>query len=537
MERLLAQFWMPSGVDLARFSPELAIVGTIVVILVAPLIVGRSARITGAITIIGIIVAALFTLNVSDQVADQGFTGLAPASASGMLIADNLSVCFKLILLLFTACVTALWWAGPEGNQRDAPEFFVLLLGSALGMILMVSTVNLLMIVVAIEMASLSSYALVGFHKRDRLAAEVALKYAIFGAVAAALMLYGISLLYGLYGSLSFIEVANGAVADIQAGQHLGICGIALLCFLCGIGFKISAVPFHFWCPDAFQGARIEVTTWLSVASKAAGLMLLLRLVHTVSAAAGEATVIARLAPLAWTLGILAMVTCTYGNLAAYMQTSVKRLLAYSSIAHAGYMLMAVAIFALPGSPGAQLAVSALLIYVLIYLFMNLGAFGVTALVSWYTGDDALDSFNGLIRRAPWLAVAMLFCLVSLVGLPPFAGFIGKYWILYALAQQGDVAHWLYWVLFVVMVLNTLISLYYYLRVVVRMMLVDDGQPEVRSPVGGTALVTACGALLILLLIFSNPLKHAADRYSVNLFTSTVMTADTVASADAVGQP
>lgn len=286
------------------------------------------------------------------------------------------------------------------------------------------------------------------------------------------------------------------------------------------------AVPFHFWCPDAFQGAKIEVTTWLSVASKAAGLLLLLRLVHTFCGAVGQQQAMGILSPLAWTLGIFAMVTCTYGNLAAYMQTSVKRLLAYSSIAHAGYMLMAVAIFAQPGSAGAQQAVAAVLVYVLIYLFMNLGAFGITALVYWHTGSDHLDAFNGLIRRAPWLAVPMLFCLMSLVGLPPFAGFVAKYWILYALAKQGDVAQWLYWILFVVAVINTLVSLYYYLRIVVRMMLVDDGQAEVRAPLGGTVLANVCGLLLIVILIFAGPLKRAADGYAVNLYAEPVVTAE-----------
>lgn len=537
MHGLLAQIWTPGGTDLARFAPELALVGTIVVILVAPLIVGRSARLTGTIVLVGLAVAALFTLKVADQVAGRAFSGMSPSSGSGMLIADNLSVYFKLIVLLFAACVTALWWSGPAEGRRNAPEFFVLLLGGALGMALMVSTLNLLMIVVAIELASLSSYAIVGFNKRDRMGAEAAFKYAVFGAVSAALMLYGISLLYGLYQSLGFVDVAAGVVGDLHAGRNGAVVAIGLLCFLCGIGFKVSAVPFHFWCPDAFQGARIEVTTWLSVVSKAAGLMLLLRLVHSLADAAGTTVAIGRLAPVAWTLGILAMVTCTFGNFCAYVQTSVKRLLAYSSIAHAGYMLMAVAIIATPGSPGAAASVAAVLVYVLIYLFMNLGAFGVTALVSWQTGNDSLDSFNGLFRRAPLLAVAMLFCLVSLVGLPPFAGFIGKWWILWALADEGGPAG-LYWILVFVAVLNTLISLYYYLRVVVRMALVDDGQPEVRAPAGGTALVTVCGLLLIVILIFARPIKHTADRYSVNLFApQAVLTAEAVPDADTMWQP
>ncbi|MFQ5491606.1 MAG: NADH-quinone oxidoreductase subunit N [Phycisphaerae bacterium] len=526
MSALLGQLWMPSGVDLFRFSPELVLVGTLVAILVVPLVLGRSAGLTGTIALVGVGIATWLTVRVGVEVRGEGFSGLAPSASSGMLIADNVGVFFKIMVLGFAACVTVLWWIGSAETERDAPEFFVLLLGSAVGMCLMAGTLNLLMMLVAIEMASLPSYAIVGFAKRDRRAAEVSLKYAVFGAVSAAIMLYGISLLYGLYQSLNFVDVAGGVVADLVAGRRVVTLGAGLACLFCGIGFKISAVPFHFWCPDAFEGARIEVTTWLSVVSKAAGLILLARLVHTLSAAGGAAGALDSLAPLAWGIGIVAMLTCTVGNLAAYKQSSVKRLLAYSSVAHAGYMLMAVAIFAVPGSTGVSEGMAALLTYVAIYLVMNLGAFGVVALVYWQTGSDSIDAFNGLIRRAPWLAVAMLFCLMSLVGLPPFAGFMGKYWILYALGQQGDAANWLYWILFLVAVINTLISLYYYLRVVVRMMLADDGQPEVRAPLGGTVLVTVCGALLIAMLIFAQPIKHWADRHAVNLYAPPVATAD-----------
>ncbi|MHC4091914.1 MAG: NADH-quinone oxidoreductase subunit N [Planctomycetota bacterium] len=537
MTSLLAQFWMPTRQDLFWFSPELALVGTIVVILVAPLIVGRSARLTGTIALLGVLFAGWLTWRVSLDVAGGGQSGLAPEAGAGMLIADNLSAYFKLIVLLFAACVTALWWMGSAPTEREAPEFFVLLLGGALGMILMVSSLNLLMLILAIEMASLPSYAIVGFSKRDRLAAEVSLKYAIFGAVSAAIMLYGASLLYGLYHSLSLTQIAAGVVTDLLNEHNVTTVFIALLCFFCGVGFKISAVPFHFWCPDAFQGARIEVTTWLSVVSKAAGLLLLLRLVHAFSAAVGEQQAMSIMAPLAWAIGVVAMLTCTIGNLAAYMQTSVKRLLAYSSIAHAGYMLMAVAIFVVPGGPGAHQGIAAVLLYVLIYLFMNLGAFGVTAMVYWQTGSDSLDSFNGLARRSPWLAVPMLFCLMSLVGLPPFAGFLAKYWILYALAQQGNAADWLYWILFVVAVLNTLISLYYYLRIVVRMMLTDDGQPAVRAPLGGAVLVNVCAFLLIAMLIFAGPVKHWTDKYAVNLFAPPVVVADAGQAEDTLADP
>lgn len=456
-------------------------------------------------------------------------SGLSPQVGSGMLIADNLSVCFQIILLVFLAGVIWLWWLGSADSERNAPEFFILLLGSAFGMMLMVSTVNLLMIVIAIETASLPSYAFVGFDKRDRIGAEASLKYMIFGGVCAAIMLYGASLLYGLVGSLSVVDVARYAVDNLAVGENRILLAVALLCFLAGIAFKISAVPFHFWCPDAFEGAKIEVTTWLSVVSKAAGLFLLVRLALVFCAAVDTQVEMTLVRPFAWVIGIMAAVTCTVGNFSAYKQRSVKRLLAYSSIAHAGYMMMAAAVFIHPDVKGHEAGVTAMLVYVIIYLFMNLGAFGVTALVAWSTGSDNIESFTGLRRRAPWIAVPMVICLMSLVGIPPLAGFIGKWWILVALGSLGNVTGttgWfslstLGWLLVIVMVLNTLVSLYYYLRVVVRMTLFDDGQPVLRTPVGGAVLVNVCALMLLALFILANPLKGTADRFSRSLFQAT----------------
>lgn len=531
MNGLLDTIWMPSAEQLFWFSPELALVGTIVVILVASVILGRRPGLTAAITLIGAAATVLLTLRVAHVVAGGGHSGLSPEAGAGMLIADNLAVYFKLVLMLFLGGVTALWWIGSARTERNAPEFFVLLIGSALGMTLMVSTLNLLMMVIAIEMASLSSFALVAFDKTNRRAAEAALKYAIFGAVSTALMLYGVSLLYGLFATLNVGVIADRAVAAFVAGDNVLLLGLALLAVLCGIAFKISAVPFHFWCPDAFEGAKIEVTTWLSVVSKAAGLVLLLRLVFVFSTVQGPGPFeTPPLTPVAWAIGIMAAVTCTFGNFAAYQQTSVKRLLAYSSIAHAGYMLMAGALLAVAGS---QAAIAALLVYILVYLFMNLGAFGVTALVAWQSdGDDSIQAFTGLARRAPWLAVPMIFCLVSLVGLPPFGGFIAKFWLLYALALQGAACHWLGWFLFVVAVFNTLFSLFYYLRVIKQMALQDDTRPALPTAPGGIALVNVCGIVLLVLgVLVISGVKDSADRYAGNLFTPASISSEEALTA------
>ncbi len=553
----LAQFWTPPLDQLWRVSPELALVGTIVAVLIVSLFAGRNPYTTAAITLLGVLAALLLAGAISADVFSHPQAGLAPAAAPPMLIADNFAVFFKLFLLLFLALVTGLWVIGEEVRRRarglqygvsggrgglgetalhrlsapNAPEFFTLLLGSALGMILMVSTLNLLMIILAIELASLPSYAIAGFNKRDRLSAEASLKYVVFGAVTAAIMLYGVSLLYGYYGTLDVPTIA-ARIADRagESGAGRGVLGVGLFALCVGIGFKIAAVPFHFWCPDVFEGAPIEVTTWLSVASKAAGLGLFLRLVSALTAPVAPDQIEAIWGPMAVAIGIFASLTCTIGNFAAYRQDNVKRLLAYSSIAHAGYMLMAGAILvpaeAGSSAAGANPAMSALAVYVFTYLFMNLGAFGATAIVSWQTGSESLSAFADLGRRTPWVAVPMAVCLFSLVGLPPLGGFIAKWWLLYALGEAAAGRPWL-WGLVIVLVLNTLFSLYYYVRVVVAMFLRgrprSAGEPLSAAPLGGVIMVNACAVLLLFLgTIGVRPVKTLADHYASDLFHTSV---------------
>lgn len=510
------------------FSPMIALTATMLAIVMCPLIAGRGARTIAGITAAGLIAAIILAFRVAKATADGGISGLSTIPGAAILIADNLSSGYQILLLLFLAAVTYLWWIGSAHRETDAPEFFILLLGSALGMSLMVSTANLLMIVIAIETASLPSYAIVGFDKRDRLGAEASLKYMIFGAVCAAIMLYGASLIYGLVGSLNVADLARYTFEQYGTGKGGVLLAVGLLCFFAGILFKISAVPFHFWCPDAFQGARIEVTTWLSVVSKAAGLILLARMVLIFCSAVDVPQAMGSLRFVAWFIAIVAAVTCTVGNFAAYRQTSVKRLLAYSSIAHAGYMMMAAAVFVHPSLPGYQQGMSALLMYIVIYLLMNLGAFGVAALVYWDTGSDSIDSFTGLIRRAPALAIPMIICLVSLVGLPPFAGFLGKWWILVALGSMNNNIGWF---LVIAAVLNTLFSLYFYVRIIVQMTLRDRDDAPVQSPLGGIALVNACAVLLIALFVFATPLKNRADSYTRNLYKPVVRTGPELAES------
>jgi NADH-quinone oxidoreductase subunit N len=515
----LSAIWMPSAEDLAHLGPLWSIATTIVAILLAALIGGRNWRVCGILAIAGgLFTAWLCAKNFAHPIT---WAGLTPKGEWPMLVVDPFSNFFIFLISLFLVLITGMWWLGQGSDltglrtqRKDAVEFFVLFIGSAFGMALMVSTTNLLMIILAVESASLPSYGLAGFRKKHRPAAEASLKYILFGAVTSAIMIYGASLLYGSFHTLDLATI--GAKIAVEGVSLLG--GVALFAFLVGVGFKVSAVPFHFWAPDVFEGATIEVTTWLSVASKAAGIGLMLRIVSVLTSSLSSPEALRNIS---LAIAVLAALTCTVGNFSAFRQTNLKRLLAFSSIAHAGYMLMAAAILWIPSSVGdaepvANPAFSAVIAYMVVYLLMNLGAFGCVALVYWTTGKETLDGFNGLGRRAPLVAVVMAICLFSLVGLPPFGGFIAKWYLLLALFDAK-----LIWLIFVA-VFNTLISLYYYSRIAYAMYFTDDGQPALRTAPLGQFAVALCAAGILLTGTFAaGRLKNFSDARSRDAYAQT----------------
>jgi len=529
--------WLPNISELKLFAPELTLLATVLAVLIIPVFAGRSSYLAAFVAMIGAIASLLVSGATVELVAGGGRGGLTPPGQAPMLVADRLTVFFRIFLLMLLVMIIWLWSCGRAEAERQrrvvgsaafSHEFFTLLLCSALGMLCMVSTLNLLVMVIAIETASLPSYAMVAADRRSRAGAEAALKYVMFGAAASAVMIYGASILYGLFGTLDVGAVAARLAARHEEGLAVAEAGfwLALVALGAGITFKIAAVPMHLWCPDVFEGAPIEVTTWLSVASKAAGLGLLLRIVDAFGTAAGDAA--AQLVPLSLGVGFLAALTCTLGNLAALRQESVKRILAYSSIAHAGYMMMAAAI--LVGRRGqweASQAAAALVAYLSVYLLMNLGAFGATALVVWHTGSDHLSAFSGLGRRAPLVALAMAVCLFSLVGLPPLGGFAAKWYLLLALGRAASEQRWL-WVLVMIALLNTAVSLYYYVRIIRQMYLVDDRERAPFRPApGGTILVGACAVALVLLgTVWFSPLGRQAEVLASNLFEPDVVSSE-----------
>jgi NADH-quinone oxidoreductase subunit N len=375
----------------------------------------------------------------------------------GMAVADAYAGYFKLLFLVAAAVLTIAAYASREAEQPRATEFFALLLGMTLGMFLLVGANTLLMIYLAIEFISITSYILTGFKRGDQRSAEAAMKYVIYGATASGVMLFGFSYLYGLTGSLEIHDIGR-ALAERLAGagpatERLTFSLAAVMAFA-GFGYKIAAVPFHMWCPDVYEGAPTPVTALLSVGPKAAGFAALMRFCIAVFGTSGG--------PWPALLGIVAVGTMTLGNLVAISQDNVKRLLAYSSIAHAGYMLLAVVAFSADG-------VAAVMFYLGIYVLMNLGAFVVVMAVRDSTaGREDIGAYSGLAQRHPLLAITMTVFLLSLVGLPPLGGFIGKFYVFAALLKKAG--FW-YYVLALVGVLNSAISLYYYARIIKAMFL------------------------------------------------------------------
>lgn len=489
-------------VSLAAFRPELAICATIVALLLVRMILPRWQSGPTIVTLAGS-AAALWLLSPC--------CCLCPASSAaetfhgpiftGMLIADGFGVFMRALLIGFVILFTIFTRISRFPRRADTAEFFVLVLGATLGMCLMVSANHMIMVFMGIEMASVPSYILAGMIKEDRRASEAALKYAVYGAAAAGVMLYGISLIVGTLGTAQLPAMAAALAELLQspaAPQSYMILVLGGLMLAVGVAFKLSAVPFHFWTPDVFEGAAAEVAAFLSIASKAAALGLLVRLIVGFGYSP-EPEALAALDPvrtfIVTLVALLAAVTCTFGNLAAYGQTNMKRLLAYSTIAHAGYMMMpAAAMAATMGddAAGAAKAAAAIAFYAAIYLFMNLGAFAFTAFVRNKIESEEIEDYAGMAGSSTGAAVCMMLILFSLVGLPPLAGFAAKFPAFASLFDARLLA------LLAIGLINTVISLFYYLRVV-RVLVMPAGEKQsTGSPV---RLPMASPAGLYLLLV------------------------------------
>ncbi len=462
--------------------PNLVLVCGVLFMLVAGARKTRSRQAHYVIGLIGLIVIGIATLAT---------VRLPEFSRIGTLfVFDGFTRFFLLFALLSTAVSLILSSQSLEISKNRFAEFSALLLTLCTGIALMASATDLLMAYLAMETVSLSSYVLTGFRRSHPLSHEAALKYVIYGGVASGIMIFGMSMLYGFAGTTQFSELAAILKVDgfiVQTGSigSLGII-VAMMFVFTGFCFKIAAVPFHMWCPDVYQGAPTPFTGFLSVAPKAAGFALLLRFLSELFYSSD----VSIKTPILAIIGLISAVTMTLGNLTALHQMNVKRLLAYSSIAHAGYILMGVVVLDLYGS-------SAVLIYLAVYLFMNLGAFAVVQSVADSEGSEDITAFRGLGYRSPFLAVSMGIFLFSLAGLPPLAGFIGKFYLFAALIRTN--AFWLV-VLAVIGIVNSLIALFYYVRIIREMFLT---QPDNKAAlVVARANLSLIGLLVVPTVVF-----------------------------------
>ena len=468
--------------SLTYFVPELILTGFIVGIILVDVFLKREhrPRVVWILSLSALVVAGIFL--ALQQTPTEGIF-------YGALAIDPYSRFFKWIFLLATLIIYIVSPYTKELDQNPRNEYYLFLLVVLFGMFLMASAMDLIIIYLSIEIVSLGSFVLAGFLKREQLSNESSLKYVIYGALSSGVMLFGLSLLFGIAGSTSVFDI-QAALAEVSSQAHLTLI-VALLLILTGFGYKIAMVPFHFWTPDVYQGAPTTITAFLSVAPKAAGFALALRILGIIFGASpdlniGEWMPIEGI-PFGILIAIFSAATMTVGNIIAIQQSSVKRMLAYSSIAHAGYMLMAATML------NAQ-AFSAIMFYLAVYLFMNLGAFLVAILVYNRFGFDSIDDWRGLGFQVPAVAVVMGVFLFSLTGLPPTAGFIGKVYLFSVLIEAQQ-----YWWLVIIGVLNSVISLYYYMRILRAMFLEGEPTGETVSdhPVmTGTVLVLAVPILL-----------------------------------------
>ena len=520
------------GSDVTAFLSELVLCGTVVALLLGRLL-GIDRKMPGHwIAMAGTLIAFGIAFgNVYANGPDAYQVGEDAQLFSGLLVNDGLTVFFRLFLLVFLVLVIALTVLSGIPDNEDGPDFYTLLIGATIGMMLMASANHLLMLFLAVEMASVPSYVMVGFLKGKRLSSEAALKYVVYGAGAAGVMLYGTSLVAGMLGTGQLHLVAEklgellsssseGGVGTAMSTAAVRTIVLGVMMILVGLAFKLSLVAFHFWCPDAFEGAPAEVGGFLSVASKAAAFALLIRVVHQLTGFGNLAV------PLAIGLGVIAVVSSTFGNLAAYFQTNVKRMLAYSTIAHAGYMLTGVVAMLVALKDGNQMlatdCVEGVLFYLSVYLFMNLGAFAIVALIRNRTYSEEIADYRGLKSECPWLCVMMAVCLFSLVGLPPLGGFVAKFFVLAPVWEAASI-HWSMGVLVGFALLNTVFSLFYYLKVPVAMFIADRPEDARPARTGSTEAVFVLLLTAPILLLGMSPLisklSLAAERVAHDTIT------------------
>lgn len=481
--------------SLSNFIPETILVVTIIVCIIADLIIRKKSFAVTFVAIVGLVLSFVFVVKQ---------WGLSMSIFSGMLAIDNYAVFFKLLFIISTLFILLFVETSKEMKTASHKnEHVYLILSLTTGAYLMASSVNLIMMYISLEMVSLTSYILAGYLKKDKRSTEAAIKYIIYGAASSGIMLYGMTLIYGYTATMNineiFLYLSKNPITDTP------VLLASVIMISAGFGYKISSVPFHFWTPDVYEGAPIPITAFLAVTSSAAGFSVLVRF-FLVGFANTEIITAVKWQEVIIVFSIASMII---GNFVAVWQTSLKRLLAYSSIAQSGYILLGLAVVNSAG-------LFAVILYLSAYLFMNLGAFYVTILIHNKLGTDNMDEMDGLGYRSPFIGVTMAVFMFSLAGIPATVGFIGKFYIFSALINTNSPN--LTW-LAVVGLLNSVVSLFFYVKVLKHMFLNKPEKPLPELDYGyANILITLLLAVpTILFGLYFTPLLRLAEN-SIKIF-------------------
>ena len=469
---------MTPNFDYHALAPEIVLTATIVVVLIADfLFKSRSRVLTSRIATVGVLAALVPVLTLAYDGADRSMFG-------GAYVTDNYALALKgfFLVVAYLTLLVSVDYIG-EGDYYQG-EYYFLLLSSVLGMIVMASARDLITIFVALELISIPTYVLAGWRKHDTKSNEAAIKYYLIGVLSSAVMLYGMSLIFGLSGSTLLTDIGAYAARDDLPAMF----AVAIFLTLVGFAFKISAVPFHFWAPDTYEGSPTPITAFLSVASKAGGFVAILSLIYFGFYASQTAW-----QPILWALAVASM---TLGNLTALKQTNIVRMLAYSSIAQGGFILAPLAVAA-EGS-AKQSAFEAVVIYLLIYAAMNIGAFAVVIAVARRTRSAEIQSYSGLGQTAPALALLMSVFLFSLAGIPPLAGWFAKFVMFRAIFAGGTPAAY---TLGVIAAVNSVIAFFYYAAVARKMWFRSPEESGVETTQSATPPALGIALTLSMLVV------------------------------------
>ncbi len=481
--------WSSPSIDWAALAPEIVLAIGVNVILMLDLQLAETKKWAIA-TITGFVLLGAFVAVVVLAVTGDGVRSLF----DGRYVVDDYALILKALFLLAAYVVVLLSQTELEEGGYYQGEFYVLLLCSVLGMVMMASARDLVSIFIALELLSIPAYMMAAWNKRNRKSNEAGIKYYLLGVFASAVLLYGMSLLFGATGSTKLTDIG----AALLDGDLIGLDVVAVVFVICGFAFKISAVPFHQWAPDTYEGAPTPVTAFFSVATKAAGFVALMSVVFIAFPGADGVY-----QPLIW---VMAVLTMTIGNVLALRQTNIVRMLAYSSVSQGGFILMPLAFAGEPGVGAA--ALNAVVVYLVAYAFMNLGAFAVVIAVSRKTRSGEISSFGGLFSYAPGLAVAMTIFFASLAGIPPLAGWFAKFNSFKAVLDAGTTSAY---VMAAIAAVNTVIAAAYYMRVL-RVVWMDEVPDGDVTPVKSPAPVVAALAITVLGTIVLGVLPNLIAR-------------------------